>query len=113
MSAVVSRERLAAVLGMLGSDHDGEVLSAARTAERLRQQAGVTWHDIVAPAAPQETTDDTTASDWRDLLDACCAYWPRLTAWERSFLDQLSRYTRAPTAKQILVLHGIARRVRT
>lgn len=42
MNAIVDRERIARVLGMLGSDHDGEVLAAARQAERLRRAARLT-----------------------------------------------------------------------
>jgi hypothetical protein len=38
-----ARTRLAALLGMLGSDHDGEVTNAARAARRLIQHHGLTW----------------------------------------------------------------------
>ena len=48
MNAVaLDRDRIARVLGMLGSAHDGEVIAAARQAERLRAAAGLTWADIV------------------------------------------------------------------
>jgi len=39
--------KLACVLGMLGSDHDGEVLTAARMAEGIRQKSGKTWQTIL------------------------------------------------------------------
>ena len=39
--------RLAKALGMLGSEHDGEVLSAARTAERERLNLGKTWPELL------------------------------------------------------------------
>jgi hypothetical protein len=51
MAGSVDRDRLARILGMLGSAHDGEVVAAARQAERLRQDAGLIWRDIVGPAA--------------------------------------------------------------
>ncbi len=38
---------LAAILGMLGSAHDGEALSAARRAEEWRRQHGLTWRQIL------------------------------------------------------------------
>ena len=40
-------ERLIALLGMLGSAHDGEVVNAARLAQRLIGGAGVTWADVL------------------------------------------------------------------
>ena len=41
------KERLAKLLGMLGSHHDGEVLSAARLVEAERKRIGKTWADIL------------------------------------------------------------------
>jgi hypothetical protein len=47
--------RLAKVLAMLGAEHDGEVLAAARHAERMRRDLGVTWEElIVMPRRPQQ-----------------------------------------------------------
>lgn len=40
-------KRLAGVLGMLGSEHDGEVLSAARRAETIRRKMGKEWLAIL------------------------------------------------------------------
>jgi hypothetical protein len=40
-------KRLAGVLGMLGSEHEGEVLSAARRAEMIRQKLGKDWIAIL------------------------------------------------------------------
>jgi hypothetical protein len=39
-SAVAIVPKIAAALGMLGSDHDSELLAAATAAERLRAQLG-------------------------------------------------------------------------
>jgi len=39
MSAL-DRDRLAKLLGMLGADHDGEVVNAARAADRLVRRSG-------------------------------------------------------------------------
>jgi hypothetical protein len=44
------RNTLVKVLGMLGSDHDGEILNAARSAERLRRKLGVSWDDLIVEA---------------------------------------------------------------
>src|SRR5436853_169114 len=48
----IDRERLAKLLGMLGSCYDGEVVAAARQAERLRADAGLTWPEILVLAMP-------------------------------------------------------------
>jgi hypothetical protein len=39
--------KLAKILGMLGSDADGEALAAARRAEKLRRQMDITWDRIL------------------------------------------------------------------
>jgi hypothetical protein len=44
------RELLVKALGMLGSDHDGECLNAARAAEKQRARLGVSWDELIIPA---------------------------------------------------------------
>jgi hypothetical protein len=48
------RQRLAAILGMLGSAHAGERAAAALQAEALRRKLGLTWAELLAAqeAAP-------------------------------------------------------------
>ena len=46
------KERLAAILGMLGSAHEGEVLAAARAAETERKRLGATWQELLGVPAP-------------------------------------------------------------
>jgi hypothetical protein len=41
------RSQLIKLLGMLGSDHDGEVLSAAKFAQRLIGSAEMTWEEVL------------------------------------------------------------------
>jgi predicted AAA+ superfamily ATPase len=41
------RDVLVKILGMLGSEHDGEALAAARNAEKLRSKLGLGWDQIV------------------------------------------------------------------
>ena len=40
--------RLAKMLGRLGSDHDGEVLTAAAAVRRFLRERGLTWDDVLA-----------------------------------------------------------------
>jgi hypothetical protein len=49
------KERLAAILGMLGSAHDGEILAAARAAEAERKRLGATWRTLLSvPSSPAQ-----------------------------------------------------------
>jgi hypothetical protein len=50
-----TQERLAAILGMLGSAHDGEILAAAKAAEAERKRLGATWRELLdaSPSASQ------------------------------------------------------------
>jgi hypothetical protein len=50
--SVADRDRLAKILGMLGSDQPGEVASAARHAEAIRGKLGVSWDELLAAAGP-------------------------------------------------------------
>jgi hypothetical protein len=44
------RTLLVKALGMLGSDQDGEVLNAARMAEKLRRKLGMSWDKLIVEA---------------------------------------------------------------
>jgi hypothetical protein len=44
------RDLLVKILGMLGSDQDGECLNAARKSEAQRKKLGLTWNDLIVPA---------------------------------------------------------------
>ena len=58
-------ERLARVIAMGGSGHDGEALAALRQADRSIRNAGMTWHDVLLPgrlaAEVQQLRDELTA----------------------------------------------------
>jgi hypothetical protein len=45
--STAERQRLVALLGMLGSDQPGERDNAARLAEKFRRQYGMTWADLL------------------------------------------------------------------
>jgi hypothetical protein len=48
-----SRTLLVKALGMLGSDHDDEILAAARTAEQQRRKLNLTWDELIVEAAAE------------------------------------------------------------
>jgi hypothetical protein len=83
MAQKIDRVRLAKVLGMLGSRHDGEVLQAARTAQLMIGQSKVSWAELlgVKPGAePEPLPQDDDAAlkpkgrfsdpDYPDMLKA-------------------------------------------
>lgn len=45
----LDKRKLAMVLGMLGSAHDGEIAAAGRQATTMLRTAGLTWHDVIKP----------------------------------------------------------------
>jgi hypothetical protein len=103
------RAKLAAVLGMIGSAHDGEALNAARLADRLVRQTGLTWRDILSEPPGQLPTPRLPMS-WRDTVSACLRRPAHLSAWEAQFLRSLARFPRL-SARQTACLRSIADRV--
>ena len=108
----IDREKLARVLGMLGSAHDGEVLAAARQAERLRREAGSTWQTILQPPTPQPQPKPFYRPDpawrpvsvheklevWGEHFDCC------LSEWERDFYHSVKRRRQNLTERQMEVV---------
>ena len=43
-------DRLVKLLGMVGSERDGEALNAARLADKMVHEAGLTWASVVVGA---------------------------------------------------------------
>lgn len=112
MNAIVDRERIARVLGMLGSDHDGEVLAAARQAERLRRAARLTWPELIAGTPTPDPASDSEPLDWRDAVTLCRAYPDRLTSWEAAFVENVAGYRSPPSARQQQILDRLVAKVR-
>ena len=112
------RDRLVKLLGMLGSDHDGERATAARMVEEHRRKCGLSWHEIVIPAPAEETRAPPgeqkarkprkpSAPAWqakaKDVMRSASA-----TEWERNFaLGLLARWHGRLTEKQALCLEKL------
>ena len=56
--ATHDRKRLAAILGMLGSNSAGERDNAARMAEEFRRQHSLTWSELLGLLAVPEVTPE-------------------------------------------------------
>jgi hypothetical protein len=89
--------QLAKFLGMLGSNHDGEVLNAARIAERLRKQLDKTWVSLLTGAQSSSQSDELPRAEARALAAErrACELESRLAALERNIATM--RALRAPS----------------
>jgi hypothetical protein len=109
-------DKLVKVLGMLGSAHDGEVAAAGRRAHAMVRGAGLTWGQVIAPAAPRPEPPHRPTRRWRRPASATdtaalCLKWPEvLTDWERDFCRSIVGRRRV-SAKQTAVLDRLARKV--
>jgi hypothetical protein len=105
----VDRNRLAQVLGMLGSAHDGEALNAARLASKMIRDAGLTWFDVLSVQSREIKTAGTAPLSDREAVDTA---WESgdLTNWEMDFVASLKAWLskgRTLTSKQRSVLYRI------
>ena len=97
------RERLAKLLGMLGSDHQGERDAAGLAAHRLVKASGMVWADVVC--IPQTSSreevrrPETSPHSWQSLAMACRQFPLLLDKWEAEFTFGLTRFPRL-SAKQ-------------
>jgi hypothetical protein len=108
--------KLAKILGMLGSDHDGEVAAAGRRANAIIKGAGLTWDQVLAPVVSPSESPHRPPRRWRRPTSASdsaalCLQWPEvLTDWETDFCRSIVGKRRI-SAKQAAVLERIARKV--
>lgn len=110
-----TRERLAKILGMLGSEHDGEVLNAGRQAEAVRREAGLTWVQIIHGQEDEEgEVEDEFATrwqNWRVAVEFCVTYKEILTDNQVDFVYNIRAYCRRPTDKQCHYLASLTRKI--
>jgi hypothetical protein len=110
-AGALDRERLARVLGMLGSAHDGEALAAARQAERLRAEAGLTWAEIVIRALPAPSSPQPCRYPVAEATAFLFEHWELLTDWEIDFVESLRRQRYPLSQKQREVLDRLVVKV--
>jgi hypothetical protein len=103
---ILDRDRLARVLGMLGSSHEGEVVAAARQAERLRADAGLTWPEILVPRLPPPPRGQNVRTV-ADAIDFVIERQVVLTDWERGFVRDLRRLKYPLSPRQLEVLERL------
>jgi len=93
VTALVDLQRLARVCGLLGSEHDGEALAAARQAEKIRKKVGLTWEELLVPS-PRQRSADPPPEDltyWRWACRFCLERYQWLTSWDLDFVATVAR----------------------
>jgi hypothetical protein len=99
--------KLAKVLGLLGSAHDGERAAAGLLANRIVRDASLDWNAVLGVA---DGAEDAPPSDRDDLARWTLARLRRVNDRERDFLDAIATSPWPPTEKQRLRLDALARR---
>ena len=104
---------------MLSSQHDGEIVSAARAISRMLKSNGADWHDLVAGLTQQPTShaphvanDGIDPKDWREMRKVCSDRLHRLRERERKFIDSIGNWNGDLTEKQFQWLKSIYLRVK-
>jgi hypothetical protein len=114
----LDRERLAKLLGIIGSSFDAEALSAARRANELVHDAKMTWHEVLGQITPSGTKPNDSPSRDGDVYDLnnardieaaiilCAAMGSVLSTWEKWFVRSMAEYNEScyPADKELAVL---------
>ena len=110
----LDRTRLGKLLGMVGSRHDPEALSAARMADELVRRAGLTWSQVLLepPVVPVLSAPARVPRLSRnEQIELCLGFPDILTDWENIFVSSIARQRRPWTNKQIRVLDRIVNKI--
>ena len=109
-AATSELDKLARILGMLGSEHDGERAAAGLLATRTVREMGTTWSELLRPPATPHLERNPAAIGWRTMVAVCRSRPDLLSAWEREFVASVGRQ-RQVSEKQSAVLARLAQRV--
>jgi hypothetical protein len=108
--------KLVKILGMLGSNYDGEIAAAGRQANAMVRRAGLTWDEVITSSAPIPQQPHRPPRRWRkpgtpsDTAALCLQWSEVLTDWETNFCRSIIGRRRL-SAKQADVLARIVDRV--
>jgi hypothetical protein len=103
-------DRLAKILGLLGSSHAGERASAAAKADALVRGAGLTWRDVVMRSPPIAPRLEGQGS-WRLLAAECYEHQAILAPHERDFVGAILTWRAEPSPRQLAWLTAIHARL--
>lgn len=123
-------DRLAKVLGMVGSAHEGEALNALRQADMMLRSAGLTWLGLtgaVQEIGRLEAEVERLKAELRSFTDDDTWQPPHvaiarrlkddirldLSDWERDFLNSIAERFEPLTLKQKCVFDRIRRKAKS
>jgi len=113
--SAAERTRQVAVLGRLGSEHDGG-RSAWLLASRLVAGRGLGWDDVILAGsgshAGHPDAQPRGAAAWQADLAQCRCHIGRLSTWEQNFLLPPPVRRKALTPSQAVKLAQIAEALR-
>jgi len=99
-----SADKLAKILGLLGSDHAGERAAAGAKAHELIRSLGLTWRDILLPPpvpGPCHIRSwRSPETDWQRMAAFCHARRDWLSYRDREFVRSMLNWRGQPTEKQ-------------
>lgn len=101
--------KLAKLLGMLGSAHDGEVINAARKAHELVRDSGATWCEVIGARDSERGDAAHQIQHHADALELLKSA-NMLTSFERKFLHGIMAFQKL-TDKQEITLETIRAKV--
>ena len=96
-------DRLRKLCGMFGSDFEGERGNAARMADELVRDAGLTWPDLIIPATKAPSVNGRVwrePTTIRETVMVCLLFTEPLTHWEIDFLKSIAGRTRLSPKQQ-------------
>ena len=114
-------DRIGPLIGKLGSPHDGEVLSAARTLARILDKHGFNFNDLAIALLAEPVTrivyrGPEPKSEWRQIADWCVDHEEWMSHKDFEFVASmrliLSQPGTEPTPKQAKWLQNILDRIK-
>lgn len=120
---LADRDRIAKLLGMTGSRHDGEALNAARMADALVRELGLTWTDVLAAVPPADPGIRPQPAPQLDLLRDWPVRWQSAARFcaacgvgiirdkDIDFAAKVASYSHRPSEAQLIWLHDLTARV--
>jgi hypothetical protein len=113
-AASLDLARLARLLELASSEHDGESAQAGRRAHAMVRAAGMSWEDVLLDGA---ATDADRLPSWREpedvasAIELCREFVDHFTGWEIAFLENLPNFHRY-SEKQIRRLEQLVDKCR-
>ena len=104
-------DRLVKLLGMIGSDHDGEALNAARLADKLVREAGLTWAEVFSEGSPKTKRISVDPGEIVEEIVEIYKSCIHLRSRDISFLNGIEGHYYL-SEKQLAWLHDLLERAR-